>query len=139
MKTRYTLLSLFLTGLSFSAIADRYEFIAGDSSLETQTCIAAATDDKLGLRKTVRKMPMPSGVFRTEHARMKGVANGLKCNGDVIATFARKYDALITYEYLNKYTRSDLRLKPTTSIRDITARTKTGNSDRVIQVFVASR
>ncbi|WP_373318489.1 DUF3718 domain-containing protein [Alteromonas salexigens] len=139
MKKSYLLLGLAACVTSLSAVADRYEFIAGDASVETQVCIAAVTDDKLALRKSVKQLPAARSVHRTEHFRMKSVANSLKCNGDYIANFASKYNASETYQYLNRYTRPSNRLTPTTTIRDITAKVDNGDDEKVIQILVASR
>ncbi|WP_408641215.1 DUF3718 domain-containing protein [Salinimonas marina] len=107
--------------------------------METQICIAAVTDEKLALRKSVKRLPIASSMSRTEHFRMKIVANSLKCNGDYVANFASKYDASDTYQYLNRYSHSSKRLTPITSIRDITARVENEDDDKVIQILVASR
>lgn len=139
MKKSYLLFGLAACFTSISVVAERYEFIAGDASVETQVCIAAVSDDKLTLRKTVKQLPMARSVYRTEQYRMKSVANSLKCNGDYIANFARKYDASETYQYLNRYTRPSNRLTPTTTIKDITARVDNGDDEKVIKVLVASR
>ena len=96
---KFGLLSV-AAALSFSANAGDFLFKAGDQTTETKICIAAAENNLKQYRDTVKKLSVQTPM------RVKNniaVANGLKCNQDDIAVFARKYGANDTAAHISRY------------------------------------
>jgi hypothetical protein len=86
--------------ISISASASNYIFKAGDSSAETQICIAAASDNLRGYRSKVRSLS-----FRTTtRLRVNSlVANKLSCNNLNIVAFSKQYGAETTANHISRY------------------------------------
>jgi len=119
--------------LSFNANATKYKFIAADSSIETKMCVFAASNNKLGLKSSMRFSTRNSSI----NAR-KFTVNNILCNDMVMAHFAHKYDALDTFAYLNRFTAKKNKIPTTTvKIKDIVAVLNRKNEDTKI-IYVGS-
>ena len=110
MKKISCLVGIAWLGCAAPVIAETYQFVAADDAIETQVCIAAASDSKHALRTAVRQMPAAMNSNWGIHARLRQVGKALQCNGDYVANFAMKYGATSTHQYLNRYTPAANRL-----------------------------
>jgi len=96
MKKLNTLLVGFVAAAVLPLSAAQYEFEAGDSSLETKICVAAAGNNLSQYKNAVDNLSSRHSIHRI-------VANKLTCNKMPIASFARMYDADNTVNFLAKY------------------------------------
>ena len=93
---KYLKLTLIAVSLSAAASAQAltYKFIANDNSIETQLCVLAGSNDKSKLNQ----------VMSNYTKSKRYIANSVRCNDMVISSFASRYNADDTANYLNKYT-----------------------------------
>jgi len=111
--------------LAFNAYSVQYKFVATDNSFATKVCVLAGSDEKSKLRRA-KEFSFDSG---------RKIANSVTCNGLAIASFAKKYHAMNTFNYLNKRTKSSLRIYDTkVEVQDITAATNSSDDVQVIYV-----
>nr|WP_057831272.1 DUF3718 domain-containing protein [Colwellia sp. TT2012] len=111
-----------------SVYAIQYKFVAMDNSIYTKMCVLAGNNEQKALKTALR---------RHEHSP-RSLANTTFCNGLIIANFAYKYQANMTYDYLKKYTHSRHVDKATkVSIQDVITRTTENKStEEIILVYV---
>ena len=95
-------------GLSATAFAT--EYTASDDSLESNLCVAAATDSKFAMHNKIKKFRTTSFVSKNYDL----IANHLVCNGMPITEFALEAGNSEVAEKLAKYEDSN-----TVKIRDI--------------------
>lgn len=115
-----------LAFLAFNAYSTKYKFVATDNSFATKVCVLAGSDNKSQLRK--------SKQYATDTNR--SIANNVRCNNMTIASFAKKYHAMNAFNYLNRMTKSSLRIYDTkVEVQDITA---ANSSDDVKVIYVRS-
>lgn len=105
--------------------ATQYKFVAGDNSFATNACVLAGSDDKARLRRSKDY----------SNYTPRDIANTIQCNNMTIASFAKKYQAMNTYSYLNKLTKLSLREYDTNvEIQDVT--TAAADTSDVVKVIV---
>jgi len=111
-----------------SAYAIQYKFVATDNSIYTKMCVQAGNNEQKALKKSLR---------RHEHSP-RTLANTTLCNGLIIANFAKKYQANMTYDYLKKHTYSRNLDKATNiTIKDVVTSTSDGKlTEEIILVYV---
>jgi len=113
-----------LAFLAFNAYSTKYKFVASDNSFATKVCVLAGSDNQPKLRRAKQ--------YSSDNGRL--IANSVTCNGLTIASFAKKYNAMNTFNYLNKRTKSSLRIYDTkVEIQDIT--TAANNSSDDVQII----
>ena len=111
-----------------NANSTQYKFVAGDNSFATKVCVLAGSDDKSMLRRSKDYSIYSSRV----------IANTILCNNITIASFAKKYQAMNAFQYLNGLTKSSLREYDTNvEILDVTTAAN-DNSDIVKVIYVRS-
>ena len=122
----FSLISVILVLVCSMGInATNYKFVGVDTSKDTKMCLAVATNNKRALQ---------SLMLRTSE-RVGSVARNLKCNNQVIANFAFKYNASETFEYLNRFTPKKYQeLRSKVTIQDLAAQ----DNDKTIVVLIAS-
>ncbi len=114
--------------LAFNAYSIQYKFVATDNSFATKVCVFAGSDNKGKLRRAKQ--------FSFDNGR--AIANTVRCNDMSIASFAKKYHAMNTFNYLNKRTKSSLRIYDTkVEVQDITTAAN-HSSDDVQIIYVRS-
>ncbi|WNC70260.1 DUF3718 domain-containing protein [Thalassotalea nanhaiensis] len=112
-----------------SAYAVQYKFVAKDNSVYTKMCVLAGNNEQEALKK----------ILKRQRERVKTLANTTRCNDMYIANFAKTYHADLTFEYLKKYTRSDILDKaPKVSIQDIARVNKGKSTEEIILVYVGN-
>ena len=118
-----------------SAYAVQYKFVAMDDSKYTKMCVFAGSNDIKTLKKVMKHPITVKGYNRSS---IKNMANTVTCNDLHIASFARNYDANMTFDYLKKYTSErNLNKVPHVTIKDIVARTSEDKSaEKVIIIYV---
>lgn len=111
-----------------SVYAIQYKFVATDNSIYTKMCVLAGNNEQKALKTALK---------RHEHSS-RSLANTTFCNGLIIANFANKYHANMTYDYLKKYTYSRNLDKATSiTIKDVVTRTTESKStEEIILVYV---
>lgn len=121
--------------------AANYKFVALDNSKETKICIAAVKDNIKNLKKEAVGFPLATTYLMSNSSfRMKFIANKLKCNNTNIADFARKYNALYTFNYLNDFANKWNKALPTSgTIKDIAEQDSKSQNEKEILILVASR
>ncbi|MBV1911670.1 MAG: DUF3718 domain-containing protein [Kangiellaceae bacterium] len=125
-KVTYLLLST-LAAATLPLSAAQYVFIAGDDSVETRLCIAAAENKVMKFKNTARLVSSSKSINRK-------IARKLKCNDQTIADFAYQYDAYRTVKYLDRYLDHDVQIR-----REISEAKKTNiptEQDQVVYVEV---
>jgi len=117
-----------------SAYAVQYKFIAIDNSKETKMCVLAGNNEKKALKKAFKH----HSAWSTYRDSGKSLANSVLCNDLHMANFAKKYNAMTTFDYLKKYThKHNLDKAPTVTIKDIVAReTENKSTEEIILVYV---
>ena len=107
-------------GFTMSAnAAANYQFVGVDNSIGTSMCLAAVTNDKRALRRKILRSG--SNILST-NTKVRMVARTLRCNDLIIANFALKYSALVTFAYLDRFTREEDKIGRTkVIIQDISA------------------
>ena len=75
-------------------------FQAGDNSLATKICVAAAQNDLKSTKKQI-DLILP-GTNISKNGKTKLMTRNNRCNGMNIVAFTAKYQANDTFEYLNK-------------------------------------
>lgn len=98
MKNLKTMMLATVATLAFPLSAAQYVFVAGNDSLETKVCIAAAENN---LTKYKKKVSLLS-TKRTPTYRL--IANTLRCNDKNVANFASHYGANKTAAFIGRYT-----------------------------------
>ncbi|MDP2561947.1 DUF3718 domain-containing protein [Psychrobium sp. 1_MG-2023] len=93
MKILNIALASAIIATSYNAAATTYQFIPGNDAPGTKLCVEAVSGDLRGYREKIKEY----------HLKDKTVANKLECNGENIANFAARYDAMNTAVYINKY------------------------------------
>ncbi|WP_083926924.1 DUF3718 domain-containing protein [Colwellia piezophila] len=122
------ILLIVIASFAFNANSIQYKFIAGDNSFATKVCIFAGSDNKKALRR--------SKQYSIDNVRL--IANSVLCNDMPIASFAKKYHAMNTFQYLNRVTKRSLREYETNvEIKDITT-AEADTSDVVQIIYVRS-
>ncbi|MDG1732620.1 MAG: hypothetical protein P8H39_06545 [Thalassotalea sp.] len=90
-------------------------FQAGDNSLATKICVAAAQND---LSTTMKRIDLVlPGSKVSDNKKAKLVTRNNRCNGMNIVAFTAKYQANDTFDYLNK--RSVKKYQMNTQITDL--------------------
>lgn len=119
-----------LLPLAFNANSTQYKFVAGDNSFATKVCVLAGSDNKSKLKRS-KQFSFDNG---------KAIANSVRCNDMPIASFAKKYNAMNTFKYLNRLSKPSLREYDTKiEIQDITnADSDSGSGDVVQVIYVRS-
>jgi len=110
MKSLIILAAMLAAGLTASAQATEYVFVAMDKSPETKMCISAGSNDRDALKSQLNQTGISSA---------RANANYVRCNGRSLAQFAHQYDAARTYAYLAPLTWENLRYNERVIIRDI--------------------
>lgn len=115
---------IILSFLAFNSYSTQYKFIASDNSFATKVCILAGSDNKGKLRRA-KQFSFDSG---------RTIANTVRCNDMNIASFAKKYNAMNTFNYLNRLTRASIRDYDTkVEVQDLT--TAVNDNNDVVQVI----
>jgi len=132
MKPIKLLLVIVAIFMMNNTYAVQYKFVAMDNSKYTKMCVLAGNNEQKALKTTFRNQSKGFG------GSQKIVANNTLCNGMVIANFAQKYHANLTYDYLKKYTnKRNLNNEMEVTIKDIAARTtKNKSMEEIILVYV---
>ncbi|ABM01438.1 DUF3718 domain-containing protein [Shewanella amazonensis] len=128
MKARILFIPALLLGLTATAGATEYRFIAVDNSPETQMCVAAGSNKVTKLRMQFNEA---SGSPRYH-------ANSIRCNDRSIAQFAHAYGADKAYDYLASHSRDKNRVIESVTIKDLSA-AASQNSDEIVYIRVSSR
>jgi len=113
------------TALPLSAA--QYVFVAGNDSMETKLCIAAAENNLKKYKKTARAFSLNKSVHQV-------VANKLSCNDQNLASFAWKYGAADTAGFIGRYTESGVIIRR--EISDASKSTNSALDDQTIYVTV---
>ncbi|WP_019029989.1 DUF3718 domain-containing protein [Colwellia piezophila] len=111
-----------------SAYAIQYKFVATDKSIYTKMCVLAGNNEQKALRITLKR----------HDSSVRALANNTLCNGLHLASFAQKYHANMTYDYLKKHTHSRHLDKATSiTIKDIVTGTiESKSTEEIILVYV---
>jgi len=113
-----------LAFLAFNAYSTKYKFVASDNSFATKVCVLAGSDEMSKLRRAKQ--------FSADNG--KKIANSVRCNGLAISSFAKKYHAMNTFNYLNRLAKPSLRIYDTkVEVQDIT--TAANNSVDDVQII----
>ncbi|MXR67418.1 DUF3718 domain-containing protein [Shewanella sp. JBTF-M18] len=94
----------------------RYQFVAKDSSAETKICIAAGSDNSSALKRK---------LVNYDHNMRFGV-NSISCNGLSLAQFAHQYQALQSFQFLERHSSIANRVKTKVSIIDLAQKSESG-------------
>lgn len=131
----YRILSLLaLAGLTAQVHATEYRFVADDAGTETRLCLAIAENDLDGLRREMRKLR------QSPHHQVKDLVNSIRCNDELPAQFAHRYDAPATFSYLYRLTDSVHRDQvPHTSVEELTQEESSSEPTAVVMVHVRGR
>ncbi|TRX55193.1 DUF3718 domain-containing protein [Thalassomonas sp. M1454] len=111
MKRSITITSSLIALLSFPAFTagqHTYKFEAGDSSLATELCVAAVSNDLVTTKRKIRSiglMDSVSSMSKVKHATLK-----ISCNNMNMTAFTAKYGASDTFDYLNRKGASQYRI-----------------------------
>ncbi|NMP30402.1 DUF3718 domain-containing protein [Thalassotalea sp. M1531] len=118
----------FSAGLIFAStsMAQQYQFVAMDNSLETKLCVKAGNDDAKGVKRVIRQLGVKE---RRQHI------NNIACNDMSAAKFAFKYQATNTFEYLNRLSYGVNKVNPSVTIKDVANKTA---KPKVIYVSTAN-
>lgn len=92
-------LSVILMCCSSITYAAEFEFVAVDSSIETETCIAAVTDNTEVMISNLKKLSR-----RGTALSFRSFVNSFSCNQQYIGNFVKTYQAINSSAYLDKYT-----------------------------------
>lgn len=112
MKMLNLISAIVLLGFTMSAHAENYKFVVADNSIDSKMCLDAVTNDRSALQHSIRK----SG------ATVRWTARHLKCNDQIVANFAYRYNASDTFALLNRYTlKKDKQQRPAVTIKDLAA------------------
>jgi len=84
-----------------AATSSANEFVAADTSVATQLCMAVASNHKLTLRKEIREHNISRPIL----------ANRLACNDMPISTFASRYNLENSANFLNINTATSTHIK----------------------------
>jgi hypothetical protein len=129
MNTLKLMPLIMLFALAFSANAIQYKFVAGDDSFATKVCVLAGSDNK-GKLKRSKQHSFDNG---------RSIANSVRCNDMPIAHFAKKYNAMNTFKYLNRLAKPSLREYDTkVEIQDITSAAINSGGEGVQIIYVRS-
>lgn len=96
-----TLTVTLISGLIFcanSVQAGDFKFVAGNDSIYTKFCVAAANNNLMQYNMRVNN----SGLSD------RHVAQATLCNGENIANFAAKYNAQRTAKHINRYRKGNV-------------------------------
>lgn len=104
-------LGLFVTSAMSSAHAATYE--AGDDSIESKLCVAAATKSRIALLAQSKYLK-PATVG---HSNLRFMANHLYCNGVNIAEFAQRAGNERVALRLNRYRKKSVQIQDIASVR----------------------
>ncbi|GAA0858369.1 hypothetical protein [Aliiglaciecola litoralis] len=130
---KFTSLSVILLCTSISTYAAEYEFIAGDSSIETKTCIAAVTNDTEAMISNLKMLGR-----RGTSLSYRSFVNSFWCNDQYIGNFAKTYHAENSLAYLDKYTNKwNKKRQSNITIKDLASK-PTSEEDTIV-VLVSSR
>ncbi|QSX29242.1 DUF3718 domain-containing protein [Shewanella cyperi] len=110
MKSIIILAAVLAAGLSTTAQATQYVFVAMDNTPETKMCVSAGSNDRDALRLQLNQSSYGTARYN---------ANTVLCNGKSLAQFAHQYGADQTHTYLIPLTRERLRYNERVIIRDI--------------------
>ena len=120
--------SLIFIILSVSATATKYEFITENNRIETQMCLLIGSNDRSGLVRTLKANSYNS----------RRIFNSVTCNDMSMAHFAYKYDANLTFSYINRLSNSKNRMElPSVTIRDLSAGVRQDNESTQV-IFIRS-
>ncbi|QYK04859.1 DUF3718 domain-containing protein [Shewanella zhangzhouensis] len=128
MKARIILIPALLLGLTATASATEYRFIAADNSPETLMCVAAGSNKLTKLRMQIAE----------SNSSARYHANSIRCNDKSIAQFAYSYGADKAYDYLASHSREQNRVIENVTIKDLSA-AASPNSDEIVYIQVSSR
>ena len=99
MKTFTSLsLVLFLSCCSINTYATELRLMAGDDSVITKICMAAANDSVRKVKLNLRKLTGGSAIS------VRPFINSIRCNDQYIGIFAKTLNAKNTFAYLDRYT-----------------------------------
>lgn len=91
-------LKLTLIAVSISAVASThaitYKFVANNNTPETELCVLAGNNEKSKLKHIMNQYSKSN----------RYIANSIQCNNMLIGSFASRYEAGDTSNYLNKFT-----------------------------------
>jgi len=91
-------LVLFLSCCSINTYATELKLMAGDGSITTQICMAAANDNVRSVKLNLRKLTGGAAVS------VRPIINSLRCNNQYIGNFAKTLNAPNTFAYLDRHT-----------------------------------
>ena len=129
MKNVKTLLIAIAATTALPLSAAQYVFVAGNDSLETKVCIAAAENDLGKYKKATRALSLNKSIHKT-------VANDLSCNDQSLVGFARRYNADKTAKFVGRYTKHDVIIKREISDANSSAKSDSLEDDKIVYVTV---
>ena len=117
--------SLALAACFTASVSAGTTFVAGDSNVESQICIAAASNDLQDYQYQVENFHVQTKFDSRLH---RIFANNLTCNDKNVVAFARKYGAKETADYIAAY----LVRKPSVSVRQDTVEVSSDKDEIVV-------
>ncbi|MDP2561948.1 DUF3718 domain-containing protein [Psychrobium sp. 1_MG-2023] len=111
-----------LTLSSMAVTATTYKFIPGNNEVGTKLCVEAGSNDLKGYRSEMRS-------HRLNNRR---IANNLTCNGENVASFAERYNALKTAAHINKFRKNRV------TITDLAANKSPQTSDTEVIIVTVN-
>jgi hypothetical protein len=100
--------------VSFPVAAEEFEFVADDHSKQTKLCVAAASNDLVALKRSIRSLR------RSPHEKTQVLVDSVRCNGVTPTRFARQYKAADSLAFLNQHSTHRVQeLEPTVTLREI--------------------
>ena len=109
----------------------QYSFIADDDSLETQICIAAASNDLLAVKNAISKI---STKAKSMKGKIRQVILKITCNDMDLVKFSAIYHAVDTFGYFNKKAPRKMRLP----VNEISIKQLNANRDSELQTILVA-
>jgi len=118
-----------IAAIVLPSTAAQYVFVAGNNSLETRACIAAAENKLLKFKRTAKLVAPRGNSFRK-------VVNLLKCNDKSLADFTYQYDADKTLKFIDRFSKHDVLIRREVSEVKRVENAAEKDSDRIVYVKV---
>ncbi len=122
----FTLLIIFT-----NKVYAQYSFIADDDSLETQICVAAASNDLFALKEAISKI---STKAKSMKGKIRQVILKISCNNMDLVNFTAIYQAVDTFGYFNKKAPKKMRLP----VNEISIKKLNASRDSELQTILVA-
>jgi len=132
MKT-FKSLSLVLFCCSINTNAAEFKFVAEDNKSTTMICMAAVTNNTEVMTRNLRMLRLKGSAlgYRT-------IINSIQCNNQYIGNFAKNYNALNTFAYLDQFTNKRNKKRQTSTTIEKVSNQQEINKEKTIVVLVGS-